>query len=180
VNSGSATLVNNIVAGNQADVEGSGLRFRGVSWDSSACYLQHNTIADNHGSGEGVFVGAYATLALTNTILAGHTAAAITVTAGSTVTLEATLWHNSGPDTGGEGEIVSDVSVHADPLFVQPALWDYHLAEGSPAIDAGVEADVATDIDGEARPQGIGYDIGADEFFSGRLFLPLVLRSYGP
>ncbi|MCS7158677.1 MAG: right-handed parallel beta-helix repeat-containing protein [Blastocatellia bacterium] len=39
-----------------------------------------------------------------------------------------------------------------------------HLQQGSAAIDAGAESGVREDIDGEARPAGRGYDIGADEF----------------
>ena len=43
---------------------------------------------------------------------------------------------------------------------------DVHLRRQSPAIDAGVnvKADVARDMDGQVRPSGKGYDVGADEF----------------
>ena len=34
----------------------------------------------------------------------------------------------------------------------------------------------AQDIDGESRPRGTGYDLGADEFWY-RVYLPLVLRN---
>ncbi len=50
-------------------------------------------------------------------------------------------------------------------LFVNPGINDYHLASGSPAIDAGVALPlwVTNDLDGQLRPRGAGYDIGAYE-----------------
>jgi hypothetical protein len=52
-----------------------------------------------------------------------------------------------------------------DPWFVDPGALDFHLAAGSPAIDAGAPlAEVPDDADGVLRPQGPGYDIGAYEF----------------
>ena len=41
---------------------------------------------------------------------------------------------------------------------------DYHLRDGSPAIDAGLSTGApTTDFDGDARPLGGGVDIGLDE-----------------
>ncbi|RJP75099.1 MAG: hypothetical protein C4532_01120 [Candidatus Abyssobacteria bacterium SURF_17] len=59
-----------------------------------------------------------------------------------------------------------------DPLFVQPGYWngetwvegDYHLVYGSPCIDRGKTVAVSSDVDGDTRPQGVGYDMGADEY----------------
>ena len=39
----------------------------------------------------------------------------------------------------------------------------FHLTSGSPMIDAATTG-LSEDYDGEARPQGSGYDIGADEY----------------
>jgi hypothetical protein len=52
-----------------------------------------------------------------------------------------------------------------DPLFVDESDGDYHLQSGSPCIDAGlnVGGSVSKDFDGNSRPKGDGYDIGAFE-----------------
>ena len=68
------------------------------------------------------------------------------------------------------------VNVWGDPAFVDPEAGDYHIGPDSAAIDAGVESGVTVDIDGEPRPAGRGYDIGADESSWRHLYLPLVLR----
>ena len=52
-------------------------------------------------------------------------------------------------------------NITADPLFI--CTVDYHLSPGSPCVDAGTDVGVSTDIDGDERPQGAGFDMGADE-----------------
>jgi len=159
------TLTNNIIAGNHANTWGGGLWFEGSSYFSCSGYLFHNTISDNLGNGQGIYVGEYTTLSFTNTIIVGHSSVGITTTNGSTATLVGTLWHDNGMESGGNGTIFTGtVNVYADPAFVDPGNWNYHLDVGSAAIDAGVVAVVVTDIDGDARPWGLGYDIGADEY----------------
>jgi len=107
----------------------------------------------------------------------------ISVTAGSTAMLEGTLWGSgawaNGVDWGGAGSIVTGtVNLWGDPAFVDPDGGDYHLGPASAAIDAGVDAGVTTDIDGDARPIGSGYDIGADEAPIWKCYLPLVLKNH--
>ena len=53
-------------------------------------------------------------------------------------------------------------------LFVDPSGGDLHLLAGSQAIDAGTSQFAPTvDFEGDARPQGAGIDIGADESIGG-------------
>lgn len=57
------------------------------------------------------------------------------------------------------------------PYFTDPDNHDYSLQSPSPCIDAGVywNASCETDITGQLRPQGKGWDIGAYEYNSGPL-----------
>ena len=155
-----ATLVNNVVAGNRADTAGSGL----YVWQSSPRLLHTTIVSNTGGDGSGIHItgdtGRYSSVALTNTILTSHTVA-ITVTAGNTTTLNATLWRANTIPWNGNVTHVNDHS--GDPAFVDPAAGDYHIQSASAAADAGVDAGVVVDIDGLPRPQGLGYDIGADE-----------------
>ena len=63
-------------------------------------------------------------------------------------------------------------NIDEDPLFVGEG--NYHLTGESPCIDAAIDEGVYHDIDGDARPQGAGFDMGADEFVSSE---PCFVRS---
>ncbi len=55
--------------------------------------------------------------------------------------------------------------VNKDPLFVNISNSDFHLKENSPAIDSGIVLSPSfDDKDGNPRPQGSGWDIGAYEY----------------
>jgi len=60
----------------------------------------------------------------------------------------------------------SDIT--AEPVFVDPDNNDFHLKSNSPGIDAGADLSdlVPFDIEGNKRPQGKGYDIGAYEYIT--------------
>lgn len=54
-------------------------------------------------------------------------------------------------------------NIFMDPLFF--GLNDFHLTGSSTCINAGTDVEAPNiDIDGDTRPQGVYYDIGADEY----------------
>ncbi len=153
-----AMLTNTIVVDNQAHVSCGGL----YVW-ASVSRLLHTTLARNNGAGDGVGINlASGSIALTNTILAGH-AMGLCAAAGTTATLESTLWANT-INLAGQGTVYHDNDHAGDPAFVAPDAGDYHIAETSAAVDQGVNAGVSSDIDGDPRPLRTGFDLGADEW----------------
>src|ERR1019366_10582320 len=63
--------------------------------------------------------------------------------------------------------VLSNNLTDPDPLFVNINSNDYHLQARSPAIDAGASVNVATDFDGNPRPFGPAFDVGAYEYTGG-------------
>jgi hypothetical protein len=175
-------LNNNVLVGNHTDSWASGI----LVYDSQL-YWSQNTIAHNlGGDGVGIYVLADhinpSTLVLTNTILVSQTVG-LQVTEYGKVTLEGTLWGGgdwaNGMDWTGDGQIVTGtVNLWGDPKFLNPVTEDYHITSSSAAIDAGVDSGVLTDVDGEARPAGGGFDLGADEYWVPRqaIYLPVIVR----
>ena len=165
------TLVNNVVA-RSGDTT---VLLRGAMNYPLTATLIHNTLVGS-GSGTGVYVETgYVTLFMTNTIIAGHMWGVTNTTpASSTILADHTLfWANTHDGIRGINPVDGNLTFAAD---------GYHIGSGcSAAIDAGISAGVTTDIDGEARPYGPGYDIGADELSTGlacwRVYLPIVLRN---
>jgi hypothetical protein len=110
---------------------------------------------------------------MTNTVLVSHTVG-ITVAANNTATLNGVVWYSNTIDYGGEGTIIITNPYTGDPAF---GIDGYHLTVLSEAIDRGVDVEVEDDIDGHPRPQGRGYDLGADEVNC--LYLPVIMKNSG-
>ncbi|MBN1955654.1 MAG: right-handed parallel beta-helix repeat-containing protein [Anaerolineae bacterium] len=145
VNGGSYTLVNNIIASNN----NVGLRTVGVDGT-----LLHNTFAANGVAGLRVNGSAE----LTNSIFAGENVG-VDATTGSAEMWNTIWWDNL---TDAQGAVTRHDDIFADPLFLDPAALDYHIAGNSPAVGAGLWVDVTVDVDGDSRP-GVA-DIGADQY----------------
>lgn len=147
---GGPTFINNVVIRS-----GSGLRVRGWKTVPLTVKLLHNTLVGSV-TGYGVYVEYYVTLFMTNTIVTNYTwGITNTYPASSTVLVDHTLFwvnHHDG--------IRGTHPVDGNPNFFSNS---YHLGPVSAAMDAGINAGVFTDIDGDPRPIGAGYDIGADE-----------------
>ena len=180
--SGNATgiLTNNIIAENAAET-GGGIHTATRYSGKVSLKLINNTITLNtandvyDGDGGGVCavsydVGSETSLVFKNDILWGN----IANHAGDDLYLsqeenngsaKAIVGHCNIGDISKEfAEYISKGgNINVDPLFVDQG--NYHLTAHSPCIDAGIaDAAVVIDIDGDSRPQGDEYDIGADEY----------------
>ena len=158
------TATNTLIADNAAGGEGGGIYV-----ESSSLEALHTTLARSNGpsalcvtrhAGEGSYA------ALVNTILVSHTLG-VTVSEGSYATLEATLWGAgdwaNDRDWAGHGTLMTGtLNLWQEPGFV---IGDYYLGLNSAAVDAGIDAGVGRDIDGQPRPHYDGYDLGADEWW---------------
>lgn len=95
--------------------------------------------------------------------------------AGNTITNNITYGNGSTaiytrPSISGIPATVPTGNISADPQFVNylaNGSGDYHLKSTSPAIDKGTTLNApSTDLDGNTRPKGAAFDIGAYEFGS--------------
>ena len=145
------TITNSTISGNSADFEGGGICF-----SQSEPRILHSTISDNSaGSAGGGILCVNSDPIITNCILWGDSAPhepEFYVLSGSPVV----TYSDVQGGWSGEGNI------DADPLFAGGE--DFHLTLSSPCIDSGTDAGVYMDLDGEVRPLGAGFDMGADEY----------------
>jgi len=168
--------VNTLVADNQASLEGTGIYVSGAP-----LHLWHTTLARNSGgAGSGVAIGNWnpwstsgtSTVDLHNTILVSQSIG-LYVADSSTVDIDSILWYGT-PITVSQapGAVVSvQNQITGDPDFVDADGGDYHIGAASAARDAGIVTGTPKDMDGQVRPMGFGYDLGADEYSEAALSL---------
>ncbi|MGD8454130.1 MAG: right-handed parallel beta-helix repeat-containing protein [Phycisphaerae bacterium] len=155
------------------------------------CVIAHNTATTGGG---GVYCSRWIDLSMDNCTISDNVApqgAALSCSSSSSVyrstitVANSILWSGDAPIWNDDGSTInvthSDVAggwegegnIDEDPLFIDPENGDFHLAAGSPCIDAGdpgfVPGEGETDIDGQYRVwdgdgDGVAIvDMGADE-----------------
>jgi hypothetical protein len=133
--------------------------------------LLHNTFWGDE-AGIGVEIYQEVNGVMRNNIISGFSQGILLNALNADYVISHTLFYDNA-DNGNEGS----GPVLGDPCFVSMPAEEpgYHLTQCSAAINAGEDAGVTEDYDGDTRPRLGGFDIGADEF-GWSLFLPLVLR----
>jgi hypothetical protein len=173
----SLQAVNTLFADNHSDFKKSVLQLTGAG----ASALEQVTIASLALGSDRAISVTNGTLSITNTIITNYQVA-IGAGSGGVIYEDYNLFFGNGKDyeTLGGGVVhngVHNVTLH-DPLFVNPALGDYHLGVGSPAINKGKDLGVLTDLDGQ--PRDATPDIGAYEFQAGEfrayIYLPIMKK----
>ncbi len=159
-----ATITNCTIVQNTSNI-GAG----GIFLYESDTAITHCTIADNTAvSGGGIFCYD-SSPTITNSIFWDNTATwgtEILIDVNSTLTINSSdvEWGQLYAYVGYDSYLVGDSSnTTTNPLFVGGG--NYHLSASSPCIDAGTDAGVSTDIDGDTRPSGAGYEMGSDEYY---------------
>jgi hypothetical protein len=167
---GDVRLVNNVI---ERGVEGEEMAVTLINnvldqlvvWDGSATLI-NNIIYSPSEEDCPIFI-ADGAATLVNNDFWNETGApdALLCDAGSIVTELAELNGCAWP-----GCVQSAGNISASPAFVDPVGGDYHLLAESSCVDTGADASsfvddpVLFDFDGDSRPFGNGWDIGADEF----------------
>jgi predicted outer membrane repeat protein len=175
-------LTGALLGDNQASSNADGI-YIDSPFDSGAASLLNVTIASGKLSLHPAIQmqGTATSLSLVNTAITSHTVGIARAT-GSTLTGDYnTLFGNSTNQTVGgvAAPLTFAHTVSADPKFVNPPAHDFHLREGSPLISAGDPGRSYAgqrDMDGEVMPVGGRAEIGADEFYKYRAYLPVARR----
>lgn len=159
-----------------ADVSANGVVNQIDITTTGTLYLYNNTIlGDRMGAFEGCIVrsGSTPTVVCKNNVC----------DRGATPDVNSGAYRLSGATTTGSTNNLSDDGtspgsnpITGFPVYVDEANGDLHIA-GSDAVCRDVGADLsadaniafADDIDGDARPQGSAWDVGADEFLASSL-----------
>jgi YD repeat-containing protein len=163
-------LSNNIIAGNTHNLYPM-FRGGGVMIQTKDATIVNNTIVGNTAnSGGGLYLQPYmGVVEIWNNIIWNNTAPSGGDIAFDTGASTFNAFNNDFDPAKVSGAFSAQGgNLNVDPLFLDQASGNYHLAANSPMIDAGLNTAPnipGIDINGESRITGGIIDIGADEFY---------------
>ncbi len=160
-------LQNNVIYDNQATNGDGG----GVYNAGEVALLQHNTIYNNTArQGGGVYASGDGQVTLRNSVVASNTATdsggGIYGSNPDNFSLDYNDFYGNVPDAyGGAVSGLGPHDISVLPGFRDPANDDFHLVVTTSQVinKADPASTLATDFEGEQRPQGTYADMGADE-----------------
>ncbi len=180
------TMTNCIVSGNATLADS--WRYGGGIYNLGALAIDSCTFSGNYGGTGG---GLYSTTATTviSSIFYGNSSAGTGVDiSGALITVDYSDVDGGWGGTGSNNITVPPLSYSYDPGFVDlrqatagvPTIHgDFHLTSGVDCINSAAD-DVAypgattEDIDDDVRPDSTDWDMGADEFYAGADFTPIL------
>jgi hypothetical protein len=171
-NYGTLTLVNTTVSGNSAEDDSGGI------WNEGTLVMTYTTVADNTSVGGSGGIGNQADAFALNTIVAHndpYNCVDDPITSNGHNLEDVDDCGLAGPDD------LTDTDPKLDRLAEDRGTMVHGLQDDSPAIDAGLcVGGITTDQRGVDRPKGTAgkCDIGAFEFDTVYVYLPMVQRAY--
>jgi Right handed beta helix region len=133
-----------------------GFKLRG---DTDPSWEQFNNVTIRNNSADEISLGSDGSNTLTN-VRVENNATVDYVQCRSGATFANNLAQRGGRCTG-------DFANVASIGFADMSNGDFHIASTSPAANRVATGGPATDFDGNARPQGTGFEVGADEIVQG-------------
>jgi parallel beta-helix repeat protein len=159
-NNSNPAIDNTMITDNTVSNYGGGIN----CWDSRPA-ISHCTISGNLAvDGGGIYYGSYCTLSADHCIIWGNSNGDFVK--GTSLDVKPIVSYSDV-----KGGFAGTGNIDSNPLFLNPAGGNYHIAGDSPCIDAGdpsytgVPGEV--DIDGDPRVVNFRVDIGADEYTAG-------------
>ncbi|MDR3575115.1 MAG: choice-of-anchor Q domain-containing protein [Anaerolineaceae bacterium] len=136
--------------------------------DATNISIINNTFigSSNFNGADGIYLTRVANAVIENNIFAYQENGTGSIRPDSSTSRTLTVGYNCVYRAGGKPWRAADPHDvwNVNPMFVNEASADFHLQSDSPCIDAGrTITSVTNDLDGNIRPKGNGYDIGAYE-----------------